>query len=341
VSAKDDWKYSFKDVPKYENGKVIEYTISEDSVLGYTSKVDGNNLINKHESELTSVSGHKTWLDDNNRDGKRPETIKVHLLANGKQVGDVKLVSAKDDWKYSFKDIPKYENGKVIEYTISEDSVSGYTSKVDGNNLINEHEPDKTTIHVIKKWDDHDNQGGLRPGQVKVQLYADDKAYGEVVELNANNQWAYSWQELYLRNDGKKVTYTVREVGTDKAYSADVKEMAPGHFEITNTLIRSLTPDKPEKKPTKRDSVKKEPVKKVTAKKESKQIEVVKKEINKKEVMKPKATKVNSIPKKPTQKQLPKTGEEENNWVTIFGMLVILLSGGCYFYGNRKRKVTK
>ncbi|MDK1732986.1 Cna B-type domain-containing protein [Dellaglioa algida] len=341
VSAKEDWKYSFKDMPKYENGKIIEYTISEDSVLGYTSKVDGNNLINKHESELTSVSGHKTWLDDNNRDGKRPETIKVHLLANGKQVGDVKLVSAKDDWKYSFKDIPKYENGKVIEYTISEDSVSGYTSKVDGNNLINEHEPDKTTIHVIKKWDDHDNQGGLRPGQVKVQLYADDKAYGEVVELNANNQWAYSWQELYLRNDGKKVTYTVREVGTDKAYSADVKEMAPGHFEITNTLIRSLTPDKPEKKPTKRDSVKKEPVKKVTAKKESKQIEVVKKEINKKEVMKPKATKVNSIPKKPTQKQLPKTGEEENNWVTIFGMLVILLSGGCYFYGNRKRKVTK
>ncbi|MDK1725647.1 Cna B-type domain-containing protein [Dellaglioa algida] len=341
VSSKDDWKYSFKDMPKYENGKVIEYTISENSVSGYTSKVNGNNLINKHNVELTDISGHKTWSDDNDRDGKRPGTIKVHLLANGKKVGDVKSVSAKDDWKYSFKDMPKYENGKVIEYTISEDSVSGYTSKVDGNNLINEHEPDKTTIHVIKKWDDYDNQSGLRPGQVKVQLYADDKAYGEVVELNANNQWAYSWQELYLRNDGKKVTYTVREVETDKAYSADVKEMAPDHFEITNTLIRSLTPDKPEKKPTKRDSVKKEPVKKVTAKKESKQIEVVKKEITKKEVMKPKATKVNSVPKKPTQKQLPKTGEEENNWVTIFGILVVLLSGGCYFYGNRKRKVTK
>ena len=48
--------------------------------------MDGNNFINSYKLETTEVSGTKTWNDAENQDGKRPESIIVRLLANGKQM---------------------------------------------------------------------------------------------------------------------------------------------------------------------------------------------------------------------------------------------------------------
>ncbi|MDO5027448.1 MAG: Cna B-type domain-containing protein, partial [Tissierellia bacterium] len=39
---------------------------------------------NLYELNLTSVQGEKTWDDANNQDGKRPESITIRLLADGK-----------------------------------------------------------------------------------------------------------------------------------------------------------------------------------------------------------------------------------------------------------------
>ncbi|WEV58174.1 Cna B-type domain-containing protein [Ligilactobacillus acidipiscis] len=142
VSADNDWKYSFKDLAKNENGKAIKYTVKEDAVKGYTAKVDGYNITNAYTPETTSVSGVKTWDDHDNQDGVRPNKITVNLLANGKEV-DSQTVSADNDWKYSFKDLAKNENGKAIKYTVKEDAVKGYTAKVDGYNITNTHTPEK------------------------------------------------------------------------------------------------------------------------------------------------------------------------------------------------------
>ena len=56
-----------------------------------------------------------------NQDGKRPEKVSVNLLANGES--KTLDVTSETNWKYEFKDLPKYDEGKKIEYTVTEDHV--------------------------------------------------------------------------------------------------------------------------------------------------------------------------------------------------------------------------
>ena len=97
--------------------------------------------------ELISIQGKKTWKDDNNKDKKRPQEITINLLKNGKQIASKKVTEA-DDWKWSFENLDKYENGKEINYTITEDAAHGYKTEVTGNAkdgfvITNTKEPEK------------------------------------------------------------------------------------------------------------------------------------------------------------------------------------------------------
>lgn len=57
-----------------------------------------------------------------------------------------------------------------------------------------------------------------------MQLYADGKAKGEPIGLNADNKWTYAWSELAEKENGKAITYTVKEVGEVKGYTAVVSD---------------------------------------------------------------------------------------------------------------------
>ncbi|MGY3783753.1 Cna B-type domain-containing protein, partial [Gemella taiwanensis] len=52
----------------------------------------------------------------------------------------------KDNWNYEFNDLPKYENGKEITYSIDEEAVEGYKKSVDGYNLTNKYIPPKPKL---------------------------------------------------------------------------------------------------------------------------------------------------------------------------------------------------
>lgn len=81
-------------------------------------------VINK--AKVIDISGTKTWKDKNNQDGKRPEKIVVNLIANGHKVQS-KVVTAKDNWQYTWKDLPAKQNGKAIKYQVVEvTQVKGY-----------------------------------------------------------------------------------------------------------------------------------------------------------------------------------------------------------------------
>ena len=235
VTAADGWKWSFTDLPEYENGEKINYTITEDGVAGYTSNVSDYNVTNTHIPETTKVEGIKTWSDGGNQDGTRPSSIIVNLLANGIKK-DSKTVTAKDDWKYSFTNLPKYENGEEIIYTITEDAVLGYSTKIDGYNITNSYTPGKTSVTVTKTWLDNDNKSGKRPSEIKVQLYADGKESGSPVTLNETNKWTYTWSGLDEKNGGTTIAYTVKEVGTVDGYETSVSGDARTGYTITNIL---------------------------------------------------------------------------------------------------------
>ena len=233
ITKEDEWKWSFENLDKYKNGKEIKYTITEDKVEGYTSEVKGYDVTNTHIIEKVEVKGSKTWEDAENQDGVRPESITINLFANGTKI-ESKTITKEDEWKWSFENLDKYENGKEIKYTITENIVEGYTSEVNGYDVINTRTPGETGRTVQKIWNDNNNQDGIRPERINVQLYANGQEYGEPVELNAENGWKYTWTGLPEKNRGKSIRYSVEEIeeipGYTTKYSIDT-------FIITNTHI--------------------------------------------------------------------------------------------------------
>ena len=237
ADALGNWAYSFTNLPKFANGKEIVYTVTEDAVEGYTTKVDGNNFINSYKPETTEVSGTKTWNDAEDQDGKRPESITVRLLANGIEK-DSQTVKADEagSWTYKFTDLPKYEAGEEIVYTVTEDAVPDYTTEISGYDITNSYAPGKTSVTVTKAWVDNNNCDNHRPDAIKVQLKADGVNSGEEITLNAENNWTYTWSDLDQKKAGKDIAYTVEETGKAAGYISTVTGNAEEGFIITNTI---------------------------------------------------------------------------------------------------------
>ncbi|MBQ6500214.1 MAG: Cna B-type domain-containing protein, partial [Mogibacterium sp.] len=84
----------------------------------------------------TSLNGKKTWKDNNNEAGKRPQEIVVNLVEKGSTtvIESVKVTADADgNWVYSFNNIPKYKlvNGELvaIEYAVTENEVTDYDTE--------------------------------------------------------------------------------------------------------------------------------------------------------------------------------------------------------------------
>ena len=136
------WNYDFGTLPAVdEYGNNINYTVLEDDVSGYTTTYDGrtiiNDLIEQPPKEYTNLTGNKTWIDNNNENGNRPNYIVVRLMRDGVEV-ERRTVTAANGWQFSFNDIPKDDGyGHTYTYTLREDPVPGYFSRVSGTRLIN------------------------------------------------------------------------------------------------------------------------------------------------------------------------------------------------------------
>ncbi|MFB0919164.1 MAG: Cna B-type domain-containing protein, partial [Clostridiaceae bacterium] len=186
------WTYTWNELPLKENGTVIKYSVQEIVPSGgYTASYDTNTpglttITNKHTPLVTTVDGEKTWVDNENQDGLRPASIKIYLMSDQSSVPvDSKIVSAAEQWKYSFTELPKYSNGVEIKYTIHEEPIAEYTPEYIGYNVTNTHVPGVTSYKVRKIWDDNDNQDGLRPDSIMVQLSGNEPV-GAPISLNAS-----------------------------------------------------------------------------------------------------------------------------------------------------------
>lgn len=146
----NSWNAEFEKVPYLDkDGNVITYTMREEGASDYTLKVksikDIDNFFvydveNYHEPEKIEISGEKRWNDESVY--TRPESIKVKLKANGREVQEITVKPVDGKWLYEFTNLNKYENGQEIQYTLEEGSyIDGYKSIVDGYNITNEYHP--------------------------------------------------------------------------------------------------------------------------------------------------------------------------------------------------------
>ena len=222
------------------NNAPVDFTISD--TLGQDGTYySGDTITVTDERSKIRISGTKTWDDGNNQDGLRPESVTVRLLADGTEIKSV-TATAGNDWTYDFGDLPVFnDNGSKIAYIVREDPVKGYTADVDGTSITNTHQPDKTRITVTKKWDDKDDQDGLRPDSVTVHLLADGKDAGKSLVLKAADSWSGSFEELDVYTDGRAILYTISEDPVDGYQSETVGSAADG-FTVTNTHQPTVTP---------------------------------------------------------------------------------------------------
>lgn len=236
------WVASFTNLPQYEAGKEITYSIKEvDVPAGYESFVTGQVVTNTHNPDTVILSGTKVWKDNNNQDGKRTRSVKVQILKNDKEVVQEIEVSEATGWKFESKKLPKYENGKEIKYTVKETAMTEYkatiTTDKDGKYTItNEHTPEKTAVKGHKIWKDEDNKDGIRPASITVKLLADGKETGQTATVSETSGWTYEFTGLDRYQEGKEIAYTVEEVNVPDGYTASVEG-----YNITNTH----TPEKP------------------------------------------------------------------------------------------------
>ena len=216
-----DWAYTFENLPMYKDGKKIAYTVSEDPVPEYEATVDGYKITNKHTSDKTDITVEKVWDDANNADGKRPESIKVHLFADGEEIDSAEIKPDENGyWKHTFTDLPKYKDGEEIVYTVTEDPVPEYETTVDGLKITNKHVPEKIELNGKKTWDDNDDKEKLRPTSITIRLFADGKEVASKTVTKADGwKWSFTVDKY---KDGKEIKYTIKEDRV-RGYVATVK----------------------------------------------------------------------------------------------------------------------
>ena len=267
-----EWSFSWTGWPKYtftvsENGSVsrseISYTVAEADVPEYSADIvqaeDGSfvfTITNTHIPELVDVSVVKTWDDNDDQDGLRPDTLTVELLADNAAFDPPKTVTLtkEDEWaQKTIGALPKYvftvgEDGSVTkteivyswrevdlpeDYSLTDSSANGSLTT-----LTNRHDPARVSVRVTKVWNDENNKDGIRPASIQVQLMADGTPCGDPVTLDGSETpeaWSYTWTDLDEKAGGQTIVYTVDEVAVPDFYEKEISGDAAEGFIITNS----------------------------------------------------------------------------------------------------------
>ncbi|WP_172120663.1 Cna B-type domain-containing protein [Actinomyces faecalis] len=258
VTTDSDGGFSFPDLPTYDSkGKPITYGVTQvGQIEEYSTEVSGDmtkgfTVTNTHEVAKTSVKATTTWVDADNQDGIRPESVIVRLFADGEDTGQTLTLSPDENgvWSATFEDLDVYKVGAVgqlVTYTVVQDGVEEYETQTtgdaaDGFLFTNIHEVSKRTVTVGKVWDDAGDKDGLQPASVTIHLLADGVDTEQSVELNADNGWTASFADLDVNEPGKqghKLTYTVSEAAVTGYVTQEVSGSMEDGYTVTNTLIR-------------------------------------------------------------------------------------------------------
>ena len=182
----NDWTYTFLNLDKDSNVDIRErldsngvvhlanYTIKESEVRYYLSSVSSNSTsINPlmpsktkffddteekitssikitNKLELINLTVSKVWEDKGDFYGKRPSDVTINVFQNGEIVNSI-VLNKDNGWKFELKNLPKYDNGKLINYSIDEVNITYYHYKIEENgdysftvtNTLNK-------VHVLK-----------------------------------------------------------------------------------------------------------------------------------------------------------------------------------------------
>ena len=246
LDASKDWSHTFTDLPVYDkdDGHKIEYDVQEDAVDGYISGrsgtvEDGFTFTNTITGKV-SVPVTKVW------NGPKLDSVTIDLLANGEKADSV-ILSKDNNWQHTFTDLDKYDNGKEIEYTVTEPKAENYKTEISGNakegfTITNTNTQTKD-VNVTKKW------VGNEADKITVRLYANGQET-EKATLSKDTGWNYSFKGLPVyTKDGEKIKYSISEDNLD-GYEAKISGDEDEGYIIMNTEKTKTTKKETNKEKT-------------------------------------------------------------------------------------------
>lgn len=246
LNTDNQWSVMFSNLPKYANGKTIDYTLTEEAVPGYTSSITRNGksftLINTHVDETKNITITKAWNDENNQDGLRPKTITAVVNGSDGSARFVQLFEGQN-WATNLNNLPKYKNGTEIQYTVKENAIPGYETEIkqtgDSYAITNSHTPAVVTVSAVKVWDDANNQDGIRPSLIQVTLTGSDASVRNAA-ITKNDGWTYQFKNLPKYKNGMKIDYTLQEANSNPYTYEIVKGSDEYSFTITNNYVPAV-----------------------------------------------------------------------------------------------------
>ena len=236
------------------------YTLTDNSITGLAVEVKPGEtttakLFNRYEplptpepdAEFIDIPVTVTWNDNYNADGNRPESVTVRLYADGVEV-DSHVLTAAEDWQYTFMDKPRYQedNKTEIVYTVNEDEVPMYAATFNGFNIVNDYKPEVTSASVSVVWNDNNNEKNLRPDSIAMNL-SDGQKVVKVVVLNEANGWTATVNNLPTVVNGLRAEYAWKEQQV-LSYSLIGVTQQGNLMIFTNEVWKR--PDSPENNPT-------------------------------------------------------------------------------------------
>ncbi len=172
-------------------------------------------IIDPKEYELYAgwekvIPVEKVWEDNNDEFKNRPDSVTVKLFLNGEDLKNSITLSAENNWKGEFKNLPESEED-ILQYSVKEDpeQIKGYEKGVvtendqDGFTVTNSTE--FITIEGKKTWI-HDGNTGTLPTTVTVTLNENGKTTDKVV---TGDKWKF--EKLPKYKNKEEVNYTLTE----------------------------------------------------------------------------------------------------------------------------------
>lgn len=198
------------------------------------------------EDEKISVDGTVKWLDTNNQDGIRPESVTMRLFADRKDTGRTEVVKKNKSTDspnrvFSFDGLKKLNDQKQpINYTVEQETkVTGYTTTKNGPyDFVNTHAPEMKDVKVEVIWKDANEDN--RPPSVRLELLADGEpvAVGLVKAREGAEMGTLFTKQPVYKKAGKPIVYTVKqdEIG---GYDTMIDNSDPQKIVVTNTAVES------------------------------------------------------------------------------------------------------
>ena len=206
LSSGESWASVIEDADNKQVTLVPDFDLVTNGQYSYSVEFEdgaGYVVTLVHTPDATeTISGKIMWDDDENVAGYRPQSVTVRLQKNGVEA-QAQDITEEGDWSYSFE-VPQYENGEKLSYSIDADSVEHYQSSAEDGTITYTYVEEANTLSVIGfvEWDDASDTKSIRPEKTTLTLVAGDKEVSTTnATLNSEDPWTFEFDDVPLYDD--------------------------------------------------------------------------------------------------------------------------------------------